>query len=149
MKIINILFCLFLLMLNGCNSNDNDTLKNNAQQTKSRGKRDLTQKEVTQEKTKSKEELLREKLSDAQKTHLDWLKTALAGAGKFDKFLENDESKIKDALDHIKSELDSCTGDNAENQKTTFKETVKGALGGNIDDFKSQASSTCQAQQAQ
>ncbi len=52
MKIINILFCLFLLMLNGCNSNDNDTLKNNAQQTKRRGKRDLTQKETTQEKPK-------------------------------------------------------------------------------------------------
>ncbi|PRR13677.1 Mlp family lipoprotein [Borreliella burgdorferi] len=46
MKIINILFCLFLLMLNGCNSNDNDTLKNNAQQTKSRKKRDLSQEEL-------------------------------------------------------------------------------------------------------
>ncbi|OJH14405.1 hypothetical protein ER70_09065, partial (plasmid) [Borreliella bissettiae] len=77
MKIINILFCLFLLMLNGCNSNDNDTLKNNAQQTKSRKKRDLIKEEVPQEKPKSKEELLREKLSEEQKTHLDWLKTAL------------------------------------------------------------------------
>ncbi|MGF7102310.1 Mlp family lipoprotein [Borreliella kurtenbachii] len=46
MKIINILFCLFLLMLNGCNSNDNDTLKNNAQQTKSRKKRDLSPEEL-------------------------------------------------------------------------------------------------------
>ncbi|WP_418885199.1 Mlp family lipoprotein [Borreliella carolinensis] len=46
MKIINIFFCLFLLLLNSCNSNDNDTLKNNAQQTKSRGKRDLTQEEL-------------------------------------------------------------------------------------------------------
>ncbi len=27
MKIINILFCLFLIVLNGCNSNDNETLK--------------------------------------------------------------------------------------------------------------------------
>ncbi|ACN55342.1 conserved hypothetical protein (plasmid) [Borreliella burgdorferi WI91-23] len=33
-------------MLNGCNSNDNDTLKNNAQQTKSRKKRDLSQEEL-------------------------------------------------------------------------------------------------------
>ncbi|PRR39500.1 Mlp family lipoprotein [Borreliella burgdorferi] len=49
MKIINILFCLFLLMLNGCNSNDNDTLKNNAQQTKSRKKRDLSQEELPQQ----------------------------------------------------------------------------------------------------
>ncbi|OJH14493.1 hypothetical protein ER70_08505, partial (plasmid) [Borreliella bissettiae] len=97
MKIINILFCLFLLMLNGCNSNNTNTNK-----TKSRGKRDLTQKEVTQEKPKSKEELLREKLSDDQKTHLDWLKTALTDAGEFDKFLGNNEDKIKSALEHIK-----------------------------------------------
>ncbi|PRR14955.1 Mlp family lipoprotein [Borreliella burgdorferi] len=49
MKIINILLCLFLLILNGCNSNDNDTLKNNAQQTKSRKKRDLSQEELPQQ----------------------------------------------------------------------------------------------------
>ncbi|MCD2372308.1 Mlp family lipoprotein [Borreliella burgdorferi] len=143
MKIINILFCLFLLMLNGCNSNDNDTLKNNAQQTKRRGKRDLTQKETTQEKPKSKEELLREKLSDDQKTHLDWLKTALTKDGEFDKFLENDESKIKTVLNHIKSELDKCTGDNADNNKNTFKQTVQGALEGDIDKFTEQSDSTC------
>ncbi|WP_418885428.1 Mlp family lipoprotein [Borreliella carolinensis] len=143
MKIINILFCLFLLMLNGCNSNDNDTLKNNAQQTKSRSKRDLTQKETIQEKPKSKEELLREKLSNDQKTQLDWLKTALTKDGEFDKFLGYDESKIKEALDHIKSELDKCTGENAENQKTTFKAVVEGALGSGINDFKNSASSTC------
>ncbi|PRQ93130.1 Mlp family lipoprotein [Borreliella burgdorferi] len=143
MKIINILFCLFLLMLNGCNSNDNDTLKNNAQQTKRRGKRDLTQKETTQEKPKSKEELLREKLSDDQKKHLDWLKTALTKDGEFDKFLENDESKIKTVLNHIKSELDKCTGDNADNNKNTFKQTVQGALEGDIDKFAEQSDSTC------
>ncbi|OJH14452.1 hypothetical protein ER70_08730, partial (plasmid) [Borreliella bissettiae] len=102
MKITNILFCLFLLMLNGCNSNDNDTLKNNAQQTKSRKKRDLTQKEVPQEKPKSKEEILREKLTEDQKTQLDWLKETLGNAGEFDKFLGYDEDKIKGALDHIK-----------------------------------------------
>ncbi len=33
MKIINILFCLFLIMPNGCNSDDNDTVKNNAKQS--------------------------------------------------------------------------------------------------------------------
>ncbi len=49
MKIINILFCLFLLLLKSCNSNDNDTLKNNAQQTKSRKKRDLSQEELPQQ----------------------------------------------------------------------------------------------------
>ncbi|QXG44648.1 Mlp family lipoprotein (plasmid) [Borreliella burgdorferi] len=144
MKIINILFCLFLLMLNSCNSNDNDTLKNNAQQTKSRGKRDLTQKELTQEKPKSKEELLRERLSNDQKTQLDWLKTALTKDGEFDKFLGYDESKIKEALDHIKSELDKCTGENANDQKTTFKTVVAEFFkNGNIDDFKSQAISAC------
>ncbi|WP_418905982.1 Mlp family lipoprotein [Borreliella carolinensis] len=144
MKITNILFCIFLLLLNGCNSNDNDTLKNNAQQTKRRGKRDLTQKEVTQEKPKSKEELLREKLSNDQKTHLDWLKTALTGAGEFDKFLGYNENKIKSALDHIKSELDKCTGEHADTQKDTFKQTVQGALNGGIDGFgTSNAVSTC------
>ncbi|AXK69980.1 Lipoprotein (plasmid) [Borreliella burgdorferi] len=50
MKIINILFCLFLLLLNSCNSNDNDTLKNNAQQTKSRKKRDLSQEDCHNKK---------------------------------------------------------------------------------------------------
>ncbi|WP_418457333.1 Mlp family lipoprotein [Borreliella burgdorferi] len=49
MKIINILFCISLLLLNSCNSNDNDTLKNNAQQTKSRKKRDLSQEELPQQ----------------------------------------------------------------------------------------------------
>ncbi|APS99156.1 hypothetical protein Bmayo_05605 (plasmid) [Borreliella mayonii] len=137
MKIINILFCLFLLMLNGCNSNDTNT-----SQTKSRQKRDLTQKEATQEKPKSKEELLKEKLNDDQKKHLDWLKTALTGAGEFDKFLENDEGKIKSALEHIKTELDKCNGN--DEGKNTFKTTVQGFFsGGNIDDFKSQAISTC------
>ncbi|AEL19349.1 Mlp family lipoprotein [Borreliella bissettiae] len=143
MKIINILFCLFLIMLNSCNSNDNDTLKNNAQQTKIRKNRDLEKEEVQQEKPKSKEELLKEKLSENQKTQLKWLKEALGNDGKFDKFLGYDESKIKEALNHIKNELDKCTGDNAENQKTTFKEIVKGALNGGIDNFTTSTSASC------
>ncbi|WP_031506846.1 Mlp family lipoprotein [Borreliella garinii] len=147
MKIINILFCLFLIMLNGCNSNDNETLKNNAtKQSKSRQKRDLEQKEeVPQEKPKSKEELLREKLSEDQKIHLDWLKTALTNAGEFDTFLQYDVSKIKTALDHIKTELNKCRGkQNADQQKNTFKQTVQGSLsGGDIDRFPEQASSLC------
>ncbi|WP_418885394.1 Mlp family lipoprotein [Borreliella carolinensis] len=144
MKIINILFCLFLLLLNGCNSNDNDTLKNNAQQTKKRGKRDLTQKEVTQEKPKSKEELLREELNDDQKKQLDWLKTALTNAGEFDKFLENNEDKIKSALNHIKSELDKCNGN--DEGKNNFKQVVQGALGSGIDKITTEATTTCDAQ---
>ncbi|MBB6043758.1 Mlp family lipoprotein (plasmid) [Borreliella yangtzensis] len=142
MKIINILFCLFLLMLNGCNSNDNDTLKNNAKQSQSRKKRDLSQEKSQEEKPKSKEELLREKLSDDQKTQLDWLKTALTGAGEFNKFLENNEDKIKTALDHIKSELDKCNGN--DNGKNTFKGVVGGFFsGGEIDKFKTEAVSDC------
>ncbi|WP_418455444.1 Mlp family lipoprotein (plasmid) [Borreliella californiensis] len=138
MKIINILICLFLLMLNGCNSNDTNT-----SQTKSRVKRDLALKEVPQEKPKSKEELLREKLSDAQKTHLDWLKTALTNGGEFDTFLQHDESKIKGALDHIKTQLDKCNG--KEEEKTTFKTVVQGALnkGTDIDSFATNATTTC------
>ncbi|WP_215538260.1 Mlp family lipoprotein, partial [Borreliella bavariensis] len=100
------------------------------------------------EKPKSKEELLREKLDDDQKKQLDWLKDTLENE-KFDKFLGYDESKIKEALNHIKSELASCTGNDAEQQKTTFKEVVKGALEDGIDNFTNSASSTCQVQQAQ
>ncbi|AXK69785.1 hypothetical protein CV685_06275 [Borreliella burgdorferi] len=137
MKIINILFCLFLLMLNGCNSNDTNT-----SQTKSRQKRDLTQKEeVQQEKPKSKEELLRERLSNDQKTQLDWLKTALTKDGEFDKFLGYDEDKIKTALDHIKKELDKCNGN--DEGKNNFKQVVQGAFGGGIDKITTEATTTC------
>ncbi|WP_418885738.1 Mlp family lipoprotein [Borreliella tanukii] len=143
MKIINILVCLFLLMLNSCNSNDNDTLKNNAKQAKSRKTRDLEQKESQEEKPKSKEEVLREKLSEDQKTQLDWLKTALTKAGEFDTFLQHDEDKIKKALDHIKSELDKCNGN--DEGKNTFKQVVQGALnnGTDIDNFENNATTTC------
>ncbi|WP_215536760.1 Mlp family lipoprotein [Borreliella bavariensis] len=145
MKIINILFCLFLIMLNGCNSNDNDTVKNNAKQSQSRKKRDLEQKESQEEKPKSKEELLREKLSEDQKKQLEWLKTALTKDGEFDKFLGYDESKIKSALDHIKTQLDKCKGNAQENeQKNTFKQVVEGFFsGGNIDNFANEAVSNC------
>ncbi|WP_420025514.1 Mlp family lipoprotein (plasmid) [Borreliella yangtzensis] len=144
MKITNILFCLFLLMLNGCNSNDNDTLKNNAKQSQSRKKRDLSQEKSQEEKPKSKEELLRKKLTDNQKKQLDWLKDALGNDGEFDKFLGYDEDKIKEALDHIKTQLDSCTGNQADQQKTTFKTTVKEFLkGSDINNFKEQTDSTC------
>ncbi|MCD2332789.1 Mlp family lipoprotein [Borreliella americana] len=138
MKIINILFCLFLLILNSCTANDT-----HVQQPKNRGKRDLSQQETSQETPKSKEEILKEKLSDDQKTNLDWLKTALTNAGEFDKFLENDESKIKSALDHIKKELDKCTGQHANDQKNTFKALVKAAFESRgINDLLT-ATSTC------
>ncbi|WP_425337163.1 Mlp family lipoprotein [Borreliella tanukii] len=145
MKIINVLFCLFFIMLNSCNSNNNDAFKknnkNNTQEVKSRGKRDISEQ---QEKPKSKEDLLKEKLTDDQKTQLAWLKTALTGDGEFDKFLENNEDKIKSALDHIKTQLDSCNGkDNEDEQKTTFKQTVQGALKGGINDFETNTNAVC------
>ncbi len=139
MKIINILFCLFFILLNSCNSDNNDAFnKNNNQEVKSIKKRDLSETE----KAKSPEELLREKLDNDQKKQLDWLKTALTDEGEFIKFLGNDESKIKSALEHIKTQLDKCN-ENDEG-KNTFKEIVKGFFsGGSIDNFAQQASSTC------
>lgn len=126
MKIINILFCVFFILLNSCNSDNNDAFnkKHNTQEVKSIKKRDLSETE----KPKSPEELLKKKLNDDQKKQLDWLKEALENE-KFNKFLENDEDKIKSALDHIKSELDKCSGNDG--RKNTFKEIVKAALEGN------------------
>ncbi|WP_210366424.1 Mlp family lipoprotein [Borreliella garinii] len=138
MKIINILFCLFFILLNSCNSDNNDAFnKNNNQEVKSIKKRDLSETE----KAKSPEELLREKLDNDQKKQLDWLKETLENE-KFDKFLENDESKIKSALEHIKTQLDECNGN--DEGKNTFKEIVKAALGGNNIDNVNQA--TCNSQ---
>ncbi|WP_418885666.1 Mlp family lipoprotein [Borreliella tanukii] len=145
MKIINVLFCLFFIMLNGCNSNNNDAFKknnkNNTQEVKSRGKRDISEQ---QEKPKDPEEVLREKLTEDQKTQLDWLKDALENE-KFDKFLGYDEDKIKSALDHIKSELASCNGDQANEQKSTFKTLVKEFFkNGDINNFnKDNVTSNC------
>ncbi|APQ15666.1 hypothetical protein BLA33_04835 (plasmid) [Borreliella garinii] len=139
MKIINILFCLFFILLNSCNSDNNDAFnKNNNQEVKSIKKRDLSETE----KPKSPEELLKKKLNDDQKKQLDWLKTALTDEGKFIKFLGNDESKIKSALEHIKTQLDKCNGN--DEGKNTFKEIVKAALGGNNIDNVNQA--TCNSQ---
>ncbi|WP_210380369.1 Mlp family lipoprotein [Borreliella garinii] len=138
MKIINILFCLFFILLNSCNSDNNDAFnKNNNQEVKSIKKRDLSETE----KAKSPEELLREKLDNDQKKQLDWLKTALTDEGEFIKFLGNDESKIKSALEHIKTQLDKCN-ENDEG-KNTFKEIVKGAFGGGIEKITTQATTTC------
>ncbi|WP_373589076.1 Mlp family lipoprotein [Borreliella afzelii] len=142
MKIINILVCLFFILLNSCNSDNNDAFKknnkNNTQEVKSRKTRDLSE----QEKPKSPEELLKAKLNDEQKKQLDWLKEALGDNGEFNKLLGNDESKIKSALEHIKTQLDKCNGN--DEGKNTFKTTVKGFFsGGSIDNFADQAVSNC------
>ncbi|WP_327786711.1 Mlp family lipoprotein [Borreliella garinii] len=125
------------MLLNSCNSDNNDAFnKNNNREVKSIKKRDLSETE----KAKSPEELLREKLSEDGKKQLDWLKEALENE-KFNKFLENDEDKIKSALDHIKSELDKCNGN--DEGKNTFKEIVKGAFGGGIEKITTEATTTC------
>ncbi|AHH07776.1 Mlp lipoprotein family protein (plasmid) [Borrelia crocidurae DOU] len=135
MKITNFTLILLLLM-SSC-----DQEKNTNKGIKSRNKRDLEQQVEAQ---KTPEEALREKLNDNQRKGLDFLKEALGSESDFNNFLNAEESKIKDALDHIQSELAKCTGDNAAQQKTTFKEVVKGALGGGLDNFKDQSKSTCE-----
>ncbi|WP_419260188.1 Mlp family lipoprotein [Borreliella afzelii] len=141
MRIINILFCIFLLTLTSCNG----AHKTNTKQPKSRQKRDIYQEEVQQEKPKSPEELLKAKLDDEQKKQLDWLKDALGNDGEFNKFLRYDEDKIQEALEHIKTELASCTGNQADQQKNTFKELVKGFFkNGDINNFnKDNVTSNC------
>ncbi len=54
-------------MLTSCNA----AHKTNTKQPKSRQKRDIHQEEVQQEKPKSPEELLKEKLNDDQKHNLN------------------------------------------------------------------------------
>ncbi|UPA18829.1 Mlp family lipoprotein [Borrelia puertoricensis] len=113
---------------------------------KSRVKRNFEEQSEVQ---KTPEDALREKLNETQKTNLDFLKEALGNDSIFNKILSHDESKIKEALDHINTELAKCTGENASQQKETFKQVVKGALNGgeNLDNFKNQASSTCGQEQ--
>ncbi|WP_338321042.1 Mlp family lipoprotein [Borrelia miyamotoi] len=51
---------------------------------------------------KTPEEVLRERLSEAQNKNLDFLKEALNGDdSKFNKFLSADDTRIKSILDHI------------------------------------------------
>ncbi|AFI32040.1 MlpL-like protein (plasmid) [Borrelia crocidurae str. Achema] len=108
MKITNFTLILLLLM-NSC-----DQEKNTNKGIKSRNKRDLEQQVEAQ---KTPEENLREKLDDNQRKGLDFLKEALSSDSELNKFLNADESKIKDALDHIQSELAKCTDENAEQTK--------------------------------
>ncbi|WP_025401645.1 Mlp family lipoprotein [Borrelia crocidurae] len=134
MKITNFTLILLLLM-SSCEQE-----KNTNKGIKSRNKRDLEQQVEAQ---KTPEEDLREKLSDNQRKGLDFLKEALSSESDFNNFLNADESKIKEAIDHIQSELAKCTGENAANKKNTFKQVVEGALGDGLDNFKEQASSAC------
>ncbi|APJ09406.1 Mlp family lipoprotein [Borreliella afzelii] len=101
MKIINILFCLFLIMLIGCNSNDNDTLKNNVeQQLKSRKKRDLGQEELPQQEKitlTSDEEKMFNSLINVFKYTTDKLNNEIQGCANGNK------SKCNDFFDWLSS----------------------------------------------
>ncbi|WAZ72653.1 Mlp family lipoprotein (plasmid) [Borrelia miyamotoi] len=141
MRRINVVLILSLL-ISSCGQNE---LTNSSKETKSRSKRELREEQVVVKKTA--EETLREKLSEEESKGLNFLKEALGDESKLNQILSLDESKVKEALKHINDELAKCSGDNASQQKETFKEVVKGALNGNndLDQFKSQASSTCNA----
>ncbi|WP_434757285.1 Mlp family lipoprotein (plasmid) [Borrelia puertoricensis] len=111
---------------------------------KSRVKREV--KEEQSEEQKTPEEVLIEKLNDTEKSNLDFLKEALGNESDFNKFLNHDESKIKSVLEHIHTELEKCKGNNANEQKNTFKTVLKGSFqsnSNNLETFKNQASSTC------
>ncbi|QFP42616.1 Mlp family lipoprotein (plasmid) [Borrelia miyamotoi] len=133
-----------LLLISSCGKHD---FINSSQEPQNRSKRDLSKQEETQ---KTPEEELKEKLSEEEKGNLNFLKEALGDDGKFGQFLSLDENKVKDALKHINDELAKCTGDNAGEQKGTFKTVVQGYFSDKMDEskleqFKSQATSTCGA----
>ncbi|UPA18567.1 Mlp family lipoprotein [Borrelia puertoricensis] len=111
---------------------------------KSRVKRNFEEQEEVQ---KTPEDALREKLNETQKTNLDFLKQALGNDDLFNKFLNHDESKIKEALEHIKTELEKCNGN--DEGKSTFKTVVQGYFSkmdeSTLNGFKTQATSTCGA----
>ncbi|WP_215539934.1 Mlp family lipoprotein [Borreliella bavariensis] len=101
MKIINILFYLFLIMLNGCNSNDNDTVKNNAKQSQSRKKRDLEQKESQEEKITltNQESKLFNSLTTVFKYTIDKLNNQIQGC------TNGEKSKCTDFFDWLSKDI--------------------------------------------
>ncbi|WP_024653007.1 Mlp family lipoprotein [Borrelia persica] len=139
MKKINIILIL-LLMINSC-----DQYK---QQNTDNDKPQKDEAAQTEEVKKTPEKILKEKLNDTEKINLNFLKEALNNESDFNKFLSYDESAIKSVLQHIQSELSKCTGENASDQKNTFKQTLQGSFKSNSDDldkFKDQATSACAA----
>ncbi len=141
MKIINILFCLFLLLLNSCNSNDNDTLKNNAQQTKSRKKRDLSQEELPQQEKitlTSDEEKMFTSLVTAFKYTIEKLNNEIQGCnngdnGKCNNFFDwlsdidiQKQKELAGAFTKVYNFLKSKRQSKAQNE--TFDTYIKGAI---------------------
>ncbi|UPA17178.1 Mlp family lipoprotein (plasmid) [Borrelia coriaceae] len=136
MSKINVVLIL-LLLVNSCNKYD---FTNNTEESKSRGKREISE-EQTREIKKTPKEILREKLNEEEKANLDFLKESLGD--DFDKFLGHDATKIKSVLEHVKGQLERCNGkDSAEEQKKTFRVVLQGSFKGNshdLDKFTSEA----------
>lgn len=104
MKIISIVFCVFLLVLNSCNSDDNGTLnKKNARQEKSRKKRDLDTQEPQEEKEKitltSEEEKKFNSLTNAFKYTIEKLSDQVQGCNN------GNESKCTDFFDWLSKDI--------------------------------------------
>ncbi|PRR43005.1 Mlp family lipoprotein [Borreliella burgdorferi] len=101
MKIINILFCLLLLVLNSCNANDNDTFNNNSvQQAESRKKRDLSQEELPQQEKitlTSDEEKMFNSLINVFKYTIDKLNNEIQGC------MNGNKSQCNDFFDWLSS----------------------------------------------
>ncbi|ATQ20445.2 Mlp family lipoprotein [Borrelia miyamotoi] len=104
MRRINVVLILSLL-ISSCGQNE---LTNSSKETKSRSKRELSEEQVIVKKTS--EEILREKLNEEEKTNLDFLKEALGDNDKFNQFVLLNENKVKDALEHIKTQVEQCNG---------------------------------------
>ncbi|WP_330730535.1 Mlp family lipoprotein [Borrelia turicatae] len=96
-------------------------------------------------KLKTPEDLLIEKLNDTEKSNLDFLKQALRNESKFNQFLSFDEVKIKAALEHIKTQLESCNDD----QKKTFQALINVYFttidDNKLDQFNTEVASLCEA----
>ncbi|WP_025409086.1 Mlp family lipoprotein [Borrelia coriaceae] len=146
MSKINFVFGV-LLLISSCGKHD---FYSSVQGSKNRVKREISEEDKTGEIQQTPEEVLRERLNDSQRKGLDFLKDALNDKNKLNNILSLDESKIKSTLEHIHSEVVSCTGDDSEQKKETFKTSVreyfKGSGGydlGNVFGDNSQLTSTC------
>ncbi|MBB6043698.1 Mlp family lipoprotein (plasmid) [Borreliella yangtzensis] len=141
MKIINILFCLFILILNSCNSNNNETSnKNNMQQETGRQKRDLdTQGLQQQEKITLTEEEKKifNSLTNAFQYIIEKLPNEIQGCNKendskctdFFNWLSKDIQKQKElasAFKKVYDFLESKRQSKANNED--FDTYIKGAI---------------------
>ncbi|MCD2385101.1 Mlp family lipoprotein [Borreliella burgdorferi] len=137
MKIINILFCLLLLVLNSCNANANDTFNNNSvQQAESRKKRDLSQEELPQQEKitlTSDEEKMFNSLINVFKYTIEKLNNEIQGCMNGNKSKCNDffdwlsediqkQKELADAFTKVYNFLKSKA------QNETFDTYIKGAI---------------------